>query len=118
MGEEKQGRNVRERERERSSAYHHSTDVQTKCVGLSVSSLRLSGKLQRWPVSIDQVNQLQLKKKHLYSGCNLLRWQRWKEPEDQDENLELPKAFGQTEEVHFPSRSSKGTVSEDSDGAE
>lgn len=54
---------MRERERERSSAYHHSTDVVTKCVGLCVSSLRLSGKLQRWPVSMDQVNQLHLKKK-------------------------------------------------------
>ncbi len=57
------GRRKGEKEREGSSAYHHSTDVQTKCVGLSVLSLRLSGaKLQRWPVWMDQVNQLQLRK--------------------------------------------------------
>lgn len=57
------------------------------------------------------------KKKHFYSGCNLLWWQRWKEPEDQDENLQLPKAFGQKEEIHFPSRFSKGTMLQDSVGA-
>lgn len=57
------GRRKRERRERGSSAYHHSTDVQTKCVGLSVSSPRLSrAKLQRWPVWMDQVNQLQPRK--------------------------------------------------------
>jgi len=36
------GRRKGLKEGEGSSSYHHSTDVQTKCVGLSVSSLRLS----------------------------------------------------------------------------
>lgn len=41
----------KKRRKGKSLAYHHSTDVETKCVGLSVSSLRLSrAKLQRWPV--------------------------------------------------------------------
>lgn len=57
------------------------------------------------------------KKKRFYGGCNLLWWQRWKEPGDQDENLQLPKAFSQTEEIHFPSRYSKGTMLQDSAGA-
>lgn len=69
----------KKRRKGKSSAYHHSTDVETKCVGLSVSSQRLSTvKLQRWPVWIDQVNQLQPRKKRFYSVCNLLPWQRWK----------------------------------------
>lgn len=101
----------KKRRKGKSSAYHHSTDVETKCVGLSVSSLRLSrAKLQRWPVWMDQVNQLQPRKNISIVSviCSHGRGG------NQDETLQLPKASGQTEEIHFPRRCSEGTLLQDS----
>lgn len=97
------GRKEGEKEGEGSSAYHHSTDIQTK--------MCRSGPSRRWDWAEVKPRRWRClngwtqpaaakedeKKKLECSGCNLLRWQRWKEPKDQDEKLQLPNR----EEVNF-----------------
>lgn len=107
------GRRKGEKDGEGSSAYHHSTDVQTKCVGLSVSSLRLSGaKLQRWPVWMDRVNQLLLRKKNISIVAVICSDGRGgRSQRIRMRTFSCQRAFGHTEEINsIPSRYSEGSM--------